>query len=343
MYEWLFSDPFLKTMSAITGIPDLIGDPTLYGGGTHENLHGQALDPHVDFNFVSGGQAHRRVNLLIYLNKGWQSEWGGEIELHSNPRDPDTNEIKSFNVGFNRAVLFETNEYSWHGFPTIRLPEHERNHRSRKCISIYLYTRTRPIDEIAGSHSTFYVQRPLSGNITLGRVLDGQDMSEIGHAIRSRDHSIAAYQKREERLGRDIDGLQRYIRELLANVKLPTLGFALQTKHLGGTVWQDNFVSAFCSFEMRAVTQLREIELRGYLPPWKSHDAVTVTIDIDGEYTISAVAETGPFSIPVPVQIEAGRTFVMSITSSQSYNESKAGEGGDERDLAFLLGTVSFT
>jgi hypothetical protein len=128
--------------------------------GTHENLHGQDLDPHIDFNYVPGGGAHRRVNLLIYLNKDWDSDWGGDIELHSDPRHPQDNRISAYRVDFNRAVLFETNEHSWHGFPQIHLPEALRATHSRKCISIYLYTRERPVEEIAGEHGTFYVQRP---------------------------------------------------------------------------------------------------------------------------------------------------------------------------------------
>ena len=37
-------------VSRLSGVPDLLPDPAMYGVGTHENLHGQELDPHVDFN-----------------------------------------------------------------------------------------------------------------------------------------------------------------------------------------------------------------------------------------------------------------------------------------------------
>ena len=341
MYSWLFSDDFLKSMSAITGIEDLIGDPTLYGGGTHENLHGQALDPHVDFNYVAGGQAHRRVNLLVYLNKGWRPEWGGSIELHSNPREPATNDIKSFSPGFNRAVLFETNEYSWHGFPLIHLPESERDHRSRKCLSIYLYTRNRPAEEIAGTHGTFYVQRPLSPEIAPGRLLTENDAAWIDLAVRSRDKSIETYQKLEERLGRELDRLQRYVGEILAAIRLPSLGFALQTRQLGGLLWQDGFVSASCGFELRAMADLTRVELHGFLPE-RTNFSPTITIDVDGNATASVAPAAGTFALALPIQIKKGQLFKFSVRSSQTHNQKAAGEGEDARDLAFVLSHVDF-
>ena len=66
----------------------------------------------------------------------------------------------AFAPHFNRAVLFETNEHSWHGFRRIEIPG-DAPTRSRKCLSIYLYTETRPDDEIAPPHGTFYVPPPL--------------------------------------------------------------------------------------------------------------------------------------------------------------------------------------
>src|SRR5580658_9939447 len=64
VHTYLMSPEFLGQMTAITGIPDLIADPNMFGGGTHDNQHGQALDPHVDFNLltIDGTAMHRRVN-----------------------------------------------------------------------------------------------------------------------------------------------------------------------------------------------------------------------------------------------------------------------------------------
>jgi len=192
LYATIASQPFLDLIGELSGIPDLLLDPALFGGGTHENLHGQDLDPHVDFNYDEQKKLHRRLNLIVYLNKGWKAEWGGSIEIHSNPRRPAENRIQSYEPLFNRAVFFETNEYSWHGFPRIELPEAER-HRSRKSISIYLYTRERPREEIAPAHGTFYVHRPLPPHLRAGHTLTDADMKDLLFQVDRRDKWIEHY------------------------------------------------------------------------------------------------------------------------------------------------------
>jgi hypothetical protein len=202
-YRYINSKPFLEAMSDLTGIPDLIADETLFGGGTHENLEGQGLDTHVDFNIDERRMLHRRVNLLIYLNREWDESWGGNIELHSDPWTPGNDQIRSFAPVFNRALIFETNEYSWHGFERIKLPD-DRKHLSRKSFSIYLYTRDRPADEVVAPHTTFYVPRPLPQNIHEGTTLTPRDVEEIRIAMASREGLLRMYQKllveKEQRL-----------------------------------------------------------------------------------------------------------------------------------------------
>ena len=202
-YRYINSRPFLEAMSELTGIPDLIADETLFGGGTHENLEGQWLDTHVDFNIDERRMLHRRVNLLIYLNKEWEESWGGAIELHSDPWNPRDDRIEKFLPLFNRAVLFETNEYSWHGFERIHLPA-DRKHLSRKSFSIYLYTKTRPIEEVVAPHTTFYLPRPVPEHIKEGRTLTAEDEQQLRIAMASREGLVRMYQKlvveKEQRL-----------------------------------------------------------------------------------------------------------------------------------------------
>jgi hypothetical protein len=202
-YQYINSRPFLDVMSELTGIPDLIADETLFGGGTHNNLGGQGLDVHIDFNIDERNMLHRRINLLIYLNKEWEEAWGGAIELHSNPHNATVDQTASFLPLFNRAVIFETNEYSWHGFRRIELPPDKR-HLSRKSFSIYLYTKDRPAEEVLAPHTTFYVPQPLPPNLRAGYTLTEQDMLELHIRTQGRDGLLAMYQKllieKEQRL-----------------------------------------------------------------------------------------------------------------------------------------------
>ncbi len=189
----IVSPEFIAAIEKITGIEDLVALPG-GAGGTHESRTGADLSPHIDYNYIDykGHVLHRRLNVLFYLNKDWQQEWGGNFEVHSNPRKPSENTFFSYQPDFNRCIIMETSERSWHGYDPIRLPESSDN--SRKSISIYLFSATRPEEEIAPRHSTFYVQRPLAPKFREGHTLSEQDMRELqGHIIR-RDHWITFYQ-----------------------------------------------------------------------------------------------------------------------------------------------------
>ena len=202
-YRYINSAPFLLAMSAVTGIPDLIADATLFGGGTHDNQDGQSLDTHIDFNIDERNMLHRRVNVLLYLNREWDEDWGGAIELHSDPRNPAANSVRSFAPMFNRALIFETSERSWHGFQRITLPLTHR-HLSRKSFSIYLYTKDRPAEESVAPHTTFYVPQPLPERFQAGYRLTEMDALVLHRLMASRDGLLELYQRllieKEQRL-----------------------------------------------------------------------------------------------------------------------------------------------
>jgi hypothetical protein len=213
--RYVQAQEFLELISQLTGIDNLIPDPSFYGGGTHENLQGQELDPHIDFNLDERHWYHRRLNLLIYLNPQWQADWGGNLELHSNPRQPEENKIKSFVPIFNRCLIFETNEHSWHGFSQINLPENQR-HLSRKSLSIYLYTKERPGQELSPSHTTFYIPRPLPETIQPHQVLSAEDYQQIKILLKRRDDLIRFYQDRELKESQDLVSLKSHIKRYLS-------------------------------------------------------------------------------------------------------------------------------
>lgn len=169
---------FLGWLGEVTGIAELKYDPHYFGGGTHENRPGQDLDVHIDFNRHPVTGWHRRLNLIVYLNPEWDPAWGGCLELHSDPRQPDTDRIEWVVPTFNRCVIFETTEHSWHGFTRIVAPP-ERPQLSRRSVALYFYSRERPAAELADTHSTIYVDRPLPDRFQPGLKLSQADVDEL--------------------------------------------------------------------------------------------------------------------------------------------------------------------
>jgi 2-oxoglutarate-Fe(II)-dependent oxygenase superfamily protein len=219
MAAYLGSSEFAAFLSRATGIDGLLwGGENMYGGGTHENLDGIDLDPHVDFNYDDRTKLHRRLNVLLFLNREWDEGWGGSLELHADPRDPARNTVRSFLPTFNRCVIFETTERSWHGFPRIALPA-DKKHLSRRSLAAYFYTRERPLEAIAGAHTTLYVQRPLPSTVRPGEVLSREDYEAVRELVHKRDIMIKLYQDIHVRDGAQRDALERALAQRAAQAE----------------------------------------------------------------------------------------------------------------------------
>ena len=224
----LQSPEFLQLIRQITGIPDLLYDPAYIGGGTHENLDGQDLDPHIDFNYHPQFKWHRRLNLILFLNHGWDQSWGGALELHLDPSLPAAeNRIQTIDPVANRCVIFETTETSWHGFRRIDLPEGKK-HLSRRSIAVYFYTRERPPEQTAAAHATIYVQRPLPGHIRPGHTLSEHDVEEIQTLLARRDKQIQFLYDREKEFHASIERSVSYRLGLLLTWPLRRLRRAIK-------------------------------------------------------------------------------------------------------------------
>lgn len=144
--QYLNSGNFLRWLSHITGITGIIPDPYLTGGGFNKINNKGTLAIHADGNWHDLMKVHRRLNVIIYLNKNWNDDWGGQLELWSKTKDNKPNTCsKRISPLFNRMVLFQTDDFSFHGHPTpLNCPEEI----SRKSLILYYYTNTRPKEEV---------------------------------------------------------------------------------------------------------------------------------------------------------------------------------------------------
>jgi 2OG-Fe(II) oxygenase superfamily len=149
----LASPEFLSDLSYVTGIPDLVADEELVGGGIHITGPGGRLDVHVDFNYLESRKLHRRLNLLLYLNPVWEEKWGGHIQLW----DRDVKYCRqAFAPAFNRCVIFETSDISFHGVTPVTTPAPF----PRLSFAAYYYTCQAPPNRKSTIHSTIFKARP---------------------------------------------------------------------------------------------------------------------------------------------------------------------------------------
>lgn len=137
------SAPFIEFLEHLTGIEGLIPDPHFWGGGLHQLERGGYLKLHADFTFHPLLKLNRRLNVLVYLNREWEESYGGFLELWD--KDITKCEARIAPI-FNRCVIFNTTDLSFHGHPEpINCPPEQ----TRKSIALYYYTNGRPDDEAA--------------------------------------------------------------------------------------------------------------------------------------------------------------------------------------------------
>lgn len=141
-FSFLNSDLFVSYLKGVTGFSSLFSDSGLNGGGWHIHSNGGKLNPHLDYSLHPKIELQRKLNIIIYLEKGWKSEWGGHFGLYKN----EGNKVKDLRLEvepkFNRAVFFDTTQDSWHGLSReVSTPEGV----CRKSMAVY-YLTTPPKD-----------------------------------------------------------------------------------------------------------------------------------------------------------------------------------------------------
>jgi hypothetical protein len=129
----LLADDLCDLLTTLTGIPDLVTDPTHWWAGVHVLASGSFEAVHRDFARNSTGHLWHRVNILVYLNPGWQSEWGGQLELWDTTMKTCHRRVEP--VG-GRMIIFEPGPDALHGIPAVCCPVGD----ARLTLASYYYT-----------------------------------------------------------------------------------------------------------------------------------------------------------------------------------------------------------
>ena len=122
--DYLVGDEWVEFLRNITEIKDLESDKNWKSAGINIEPRGSYLEPHTDFN--RHNDMWRRVNVLLFLSKDWKDEWGGHNEL-------------GHVEGDNNVVIFNTSNYSYHGFDLVSCPDD----KNRMVVSCYYYSNER--------------------------------------------------------------------------------------------------------------------------------------------------------------------------------------------------------
>jgi hypothetical protein len=131
------SHEFVMKLSDLTGI-NLESDPHLHGAGLHATPSGGKLDIHLDYEIHPVSKKQRRINIILYMNEEWKSEWGGALELWDKDR---TKCVKKVEPGWNTAIIFKTSGSSYHGHPQ---PLSSPEGTFRKSLAMYYVSEPEP-------------------------------------------------------------------------------------------------------------------------------------------------------------------------------------------------------
>ena len=151
----LNSPEFVSLLEELTGIPNLLIDPTFEGGGLHQSLRGGFLNMHADFTVhPHQRQWKRRLNLLLYCNEDWLPEYGGGLELWDATMSHAEKVVQPLG---NRVLIFATDATSFHGHPDpLQCPDGV----ARRSMALYYFT----YEDKPNVRSTEYRARPNDGS-----------------------------------------------------------------------------------------------------------------------------------------------------------------------------------
>ena len=180
LIEELSAARFLRFLETVTGIPKLLPDPHLEGGGLHLSGSGGHLRPHTDFHLYERLGLYRRVNVLVYLNPDWQPEHGGRLSLHE---EDDLERSTLIDPTWGTCVIFATTDSSVHGITPVA------STATRRSIALYYYT-SEDTAEYGGDRSTHWRAHGDLGGLERLRLLAYHACMRLSRAFSMLGHLV---------------------------------------------------------------------------------------------------------------------------------------------------------
>jgi hypothetical protein len=119
VFSYLCGKDFEDILKIITGNNSLKSDLGLHGGGWHAHSKNGKLNIHLDYSLHPKLLLKRNYNLIVYITPDWNTSWGGGLELwsHNKTTNQPNQLVQTIDNTFNRAIIFDTTQNSWHGLP----------------------------------------------------------------------------------------------------------------------------------------------------------------------------------------------------------------------------------
>lgn len=159
LFDELTAENFVNQLSEVVG-HKLILDSTRNFWGVHIYEPGDKLDIHVDAGYHPTLKLKKQTTLGIYLSYEWKEEYGCALEIWRGDNcakdDAKIHEkIDSISPIFNRLILFNCNDYAWHGNP-----EPSRGSPESRRIFITISYLSENFSDDNKKVKAFFVPRP---------------------------------------------------------------------------------------------------------------------------------------------------------------------------------------
>lgn len=160
LHQELLSEQFQSFIKAVSGEDVFMEEE--FSGDLHQGADGGFLKMHTDFNLhpLQDTWVHR-LNVMIYLNKDWQQQYGGYLQL----RKGLTGASKEISPAFNRCIIMQSDDTTYHGYNRLNLPEGV----TRKSLVVHFYQEESPTNVPVRTVTTWAPDEqafPLTGHLT---------------------------------------------------------------------------------------------------------------------------------------------------------------------------------